>query len=98
MAQEYFDIPANPSGLSESPEWTMENDGEVNVVYEAERCVSAWIEYKYKEDDREITRKIPIMPMQRNGSTSSRMIPQGATAKIIASVGRRGYLRAHVFH
>ena len=94
MAKEdTFELSSNMTGLSESPTLTMEEDGKVDVVYEADRCTAAWLEVKSAEG---VSRKIPILPNSRNGSSPLKNLKQGDEFKLVASVGRSGFFRGFV--
>lgn len=97
MASEAFDCREVKLGLSESQEFTMSEDAEVNVAYDSNKCYSAWIEYKVDGD--EAVKRMNILPMaQRREGPSKIMLPSGATFKIIASVGIYGHFKGHVFY
>lgn len=97
MATDSYELRNHISGLSESPEMTKEEAGEISIVYESDKCTAIWIEYTAVTEGDEVKRKIPVMPIAKN-ATSMRKLPSGAKFKLIASVGRGGFLRADVIY
>lgn len=87
-------ISGNMTGLSESSAFTMEETGPVDVVYEINRCTAAWLE---TQDEQGVKRKIPILPAARNGS-ASRILEKGTAFKVVAALGRGGFLRAQLYY
>lgn len=93
MAKEnYIDLPSNLSGLAYTDYFPKDEDGEVNVVYEADRCFTAWIEYT--TEDGGVVRKIPILPASKVSPHAS--IPAKSQWRIVAGVGRGGFFRARL--
>ncbi len=100
MAEHSYELSHSTTGLSESPVMTMNDDGgEVNIVYEGDRCTALWLEFTHKNDEgSEVKRKIPVMPLAKHSSSLSKKIPAKAEFKLIASVGRGGFLRADIIY
>jgi hypothetical protein len=94
MAEHHYQLNCNMQGLSESSQFEADADGPLDIMYEAERCTAAWLEV---ENTDGITRKIPILPSSRNGSSYNKVLKQGDKYKIVASIGRGGYLVTHLY-
>jgi hypothetical protein len=79
---------------------TMNDEGgEVNIVYEGDRCTALWLEVTHQTDEgNDVKRKIPIIPLAKHSASLNRKIPAKAKFKLVASVGRGGFLRADVIY
>ena len=94
MAATRFDCQFIKPGLYESAAITMDADNPVNVAYEAEKCVSAWIEYVVNG----ITGRIRILPFDKKVDIRNPQLPNGAVFKIVASVGNGGFFKGFVYY
>lgn len=94
MASAKFDCLYVKPGLYESSTLTMGGDNPVNVAYEAEKCVSAWIEYIVDG----VSRKLRILPFDHRKDVRHPQLPNGAEFKIVASVGNGGFFRGFVYY
>lgn len=94
MASNRFDCHYEKPGLYKSAEFTMSGDNPVNVAFEAEKCVSAWIEYIAGG----IVGTMRILPFDKRIDVRNPQLPSGATFKIVASVGNGGFFRGFVYY
>lgn len=94
MASERFDCRYVAPGLWESDALTMSGEAPLNIAFEAEKCVSAWIEYMLGG----VTGRIKILPFDIRRGDRQPQVPDGASYKIVASVGNGGYFKGNVYY
>ena len=99
MASARFDCAEVSPGISESSEFTMGSDNQINLAFEADKCVSAWLEYSITSGDSTLIGKFKVLPFNRTMDTNNKlMLPNGAKFKVVASVGRGGYFKGFVYY
>lgn len=83
------------AGITESQVFTKAADGVVSVIYEADKCISAWIEYTQDPAVPGSIAQAVIAPSDSSSIYAPYMLT-GATYVVKASVGINGFFRATI--
>ena len=92
MASEFIDLQGNRLGLAESEAIAISSDSEMRISYDATKCYSAWVEVTTLG----LVSRFPFIPPSR--SNSAILLPSGSSAKVVASMGLGGSLKATVVY
>ncbi len=88
MTAESFELRGNLQGLSESEIVTLDSDGELHIIYEANRCASAWVEIL--TDNGVTVKKLPFIGVKP--SDAFKNFKKNTRCKIVASIPPSGSL------